>query len=186
VPFAGFRTPWGPPEIAACRTWARDVSAAVVKAEPDLVFTSMAGRYELLEGDQTPDAVQERFAEGLVADWHRWTEAGARVFAIVDPPLNGDIRDPDCVLLNPQNPLECARPRAQALPPGDPFPLAVEKAGRPEVNLIDLTDAFCDDQSCYAVIGGEPVYYDADHVSRRYSRMLADRFESAVDTLPGS
>jgi len=186
VPFAGFRTLWGPPEVAVCRAWSRDVSAAVVETRPDLVFTSMAGRFELLEGDLPPELAQERFAEGLVADWDAWADAGSRVFAIVDPPLNGDVRDPDCVLLNPQHPLECARPRAVALPPGDPLPLAVEKAARPEVRLIDLTDAFCDDQSCFAVIGGEPVYYDADHVSRRYSRMLADRFESAVDRAPGT
>jgi len=42
-----------------------------------------------------------------------------------------------------------------------------------EVNLVDLSDYFCDAKKCYAVIGGASVYYDYDHMSLQFSTTLA-------------
>jgi len=44
---------------------------------------------------------------------------------------------------------------------------------RREVNLVDLSDYFCDAKRCYAVIGGASVYYDYDHMSNQFSASLA-------------
>ena len=44
---------------------------------------------------------------------------------------------------------------------------------RREVNLVDLSDYFCDARRCYAVIGGASVYYDYDHMSLQFSASLA-------------
>lgn len=48
---------------------------------------------------------------------------------------------------------------------------------RPDVRPIDLTSNFCDEKLCYAVIGGEPVYYDADHLNLRFTRMLVPELD---------
>jgi hypothetical protein len=42
-----------------------------------------------------------------------------------------------------------------------------------EVNLVDLSDYFCDARRCYAVIGGASIYFDYDHMSNQFSATLA-------------
>lgn len=103
--------------------------------------------------------------------------------AIGDAPLNGEVRGADCVTLNASDPLTCARPLAQAQPP-DPIVLAAERVQDPRVQVIDFTDAFCDDSLCYAVVGGIPVYYDADHLNLEYVRLLAPRLGTTLDQMP--
>jgi hypothetical protein len=51
------------------------------------------------------------------------------------------------------------------------------------IAVLDLTDRFCDAERCYAVVGGIPVYYDADHLNLEYVRMLAPEISGAIDGL---
>ncbi|KJL41228.1 acyltransferase family protein [Microbacterium trichothecenolyticum] len=178
VAFVGFRTPAGQAEVSDCRAWSREVSRRIADDRPALVVTSMASRLQLVEDGSGRPPV-DQFVDGLARDWQRWTDAGTRVVAIADPPLNGEVRSPDCVALNPTNPVDCARPRAQAQP-ADPLVLAGERFDSSDVMVADFTSSFCDDALCYAVVGGEPVYYDADHLNLRYVRMLAPQLERIV------
>ncbi|MGH3628494.1 MAG: SGNH hydrolase domain-containing protein [Sciscionella sp.] len=41
------------------------------------------------------------------------------------------------------------------------------------MELVDLTDQFCDAHRCYAQIGSVIVYRDKSHMSREYSTALA-------------
>jgi hypothetical protein len=75
------------------------------------------------------------------------------------------------VLLHPNDPLACAVDKATAQPT-DPLLVAAERS-EGSVTGIDLTDYFCDTDRCYAVVGGVPVYFDADHLNRRYAELLA-------------
>ncbi|WP_191905651.1 acyltransferase family protein [Microbacterium caowuchunii] len=171
VAFRGFRTEWGQADIDGCIRWSRDLSDAIVAAGPALVFTSMAARHHLVD-DGSGRSHADQMADGLVADWTRWTESGTEVVVIADSPFNGEVRDPDCVLLHAADPVACAVPRSEAQP-ADPLVLAVGRADDPRIRSVDLTDRFCDGELCYAVIGGVPVYYDADHLNLQYVRMLA-------------
>ena len=182
VAFTGFRTDWGPDDVAVCRHWARDLSDAIVDAEPDLVFTAMAARLQLVD-DGTGRTAEDQIADGLVRNWERWAKAGAQVVALQDPPFNVEVRDPDCVVLNRHDPVVCARPRAQAQPP-DPIALAGARADDLAIHALDLTDRFCDAARCYAVVGGIPVYYDADHLNLEYARMLAPAIAEALEQVP--
>ena len=178
VAFVGFRTPAGPAEVEDCEAWSREVSRRIVAERPAMVLTSMASRLQLVDdGSGRPPA--DQFVDGLVRDWTAWADAGVDVYAIADAPLNGEVRSPDCVALNVEDPLACARPRAEAQPP-DPLVIAAAQINRPEVKVIDLTPNFCDERLCYAVIGGEPVYYDADHLNLRYTRMLAPQIDRLI------
>ncbi|HZU91998.1 MAG TPA: SGNH hydrolase domain-containing protein, partial [Microbacterium sp.] len=60
---------------------------------------------------------------------------------------------------------------------------AAAEAGSSSISVLDLSDRFCDETSCYAVIGGIPVYYDADHLNLEYVRMLRPQIEERVSTL---
>lgn len=178
VAFNGYRALGAPADVDRCRMWSRDVSDAIVAARPNLVITSMAARREMVDdGSGRPATAQ--FVEGLQRDWARWTAAGPRVLVIADPPFNGEVRNPDCVALNPRNPLSCARPREIAQPP-DPLVIAAATMGDTAVTLFDATPFFCDDAECYSVIGGVVVYYDPDHLNLEYARMLRPMLEAAL------
>lgn len=179
VAFRGFRVPWNDTDIQTCVSWARGVSEAIIADEPDVVFTSMAARLHLVD-DGSSRPFMDQYVDGLRAQWVRWTEIGTTVAVLGDPPFNQEVRSPDCVAVNQGDPLVCARPRAEAQPP-DPLVIAADPAAVPGVVRIDLSDRFCDDASCYAVVGGVPVYYDADHLNLEYVRMLAPIIASALD-----
>jgi peptidoglycan/LPS O-acetylase OafA/YrhL len=181
VAFVGFRTHWGAPDYEQCRRWAHDVADQIAKERPDLVVTSMAAREQLVDDGSTTSSGQQ-FVRGLDAYWTRWADAGTKVLAIGDPPLNGAVRSPDCVMLSKQDPAQCARPRGQAQSP-DPLLQAAAALHRPDVQAFDPTWSFCDSAQCYAAIGGVAVYYDADHLNLEYVRMLAPWLGRAIDQL---
>jgi len=69
------------------------------------------------------------------------------------------------------NPQKCANSRSRVLIDDDMMRAARSMPGR--INLVDLSDYFCDARRCYAVVGGASVYYDYDHMSMQFSGSLA-------------
>ena len=141
----------------------------------------MAARHELVDDGSGADATSQ-YVAGLHRTWSRWIHAGTRVLVMADPPFNGEVRNPDCVALNVSDPSACARPRAQAQP-AEPLVAAAASFSESGVKLFDPTPFMCDAALCYAVVGGVPVYYDADHLNLEFARMLGPMIASA---LPGS
>ncbi len=181
VAFIGFRSPWGAGDVEQCRRWSRDVVDAVDDESPDLVITAMASRLQLVD-DRSGRPQVDQMSRGLRDVWEQWAQDGTKVLALADPPFNAEVRNPDCVVLNEKDPAPCARPKADAHPV-DPVVVAAAAANDPDIAVLDLTDRFCDEASCYAVVGGIPVYYDADHLNLEYARMLRPQIEDAVDAL---
>jgi hypothetical protein len=85
--------------------------------------------------------------------------------------MNGDVRDPECVVFESADPTQCAVDRTTAHPPE---PQAAAASRVPGVELLDLSDHFCDESRCYAVIGGMNVYYDFDHLNLEFVRQFHD------------
>lgn len=177
VSFVGFGTGWGPGDYNRCRDWAGAVSDRIVADQPAIVFTSMAARQALVDDGSGRDH-DTQFVEGLRNTWSRWTDAGVQVVPIADIPLNGEVRGLDCLLLNADSPAACAVPREVASP-ADPLTLAT---GEPMQGVwpIDLRNRFCDEANCFAAVGGIPVYFDADHMSRTYSLLLTPAFTEQI------
>lgn len=171
APYVGFRKPASPEERDRCRTWSKAVVDEVTTQAPDLVFTSSAGRVQLVD-DGTGRPQHEQFVDGLVRAWTRWTEAGSTVVPLGGVPFNGEVRDPDCALLQRDHPARCAVPIAEADPP-DPYLSAAARMKGDRVKAFDATRYFCADGKCYSVIGGIVVYYDDDHLNLDYVRRLA-------------
>jgi len=65
----------------------------------------------------------------------------------------------------------CAVPRNVAVK-ADPEAIAAEHLHSPRVQVIDLTNFFCDARECDPVIGGALVYRDATHLTRSYAATL--------------
>lgn len=74
---------------------------------------------------------------------------------------------------------DCGVPRDEALALVDPLP---QVAGRVEgAEVVDLTEYFCPEGFCPAVIGNTVVYRDASaHISATYSRSLTPFLEEAL------
>ncbi len=98
--------------------------------------------------------------------------------------FNGEVRSPDCVLVHAADPLACAAPRGEAQP-RDPYLVAAAQANIPGIRAFDADPYFCDADSCYAVIGGVVVYYDADHLNLDYVRRLAPPLAQAMGIRAG-
>ncbi|WP_295104840.1 acyltransferase family protein [uncultured Microbacterium sp.] len=181
VEFIGFRSAWGAADVERCREWSSDLADTVAEEDPDLVITAMASRLQLVDdGSDRPQV--DQMSDGLLDYWTRWSEEGIKVLALADPPFNAEVRSPDCVLHNAEDPKSCARPRAEAHPV-DPVVVAGAQAASPSISVLDLTDRFCDATSCYAVVGGIPVYYDADHLNLEYARLLGTEIDAAAERL---
>lgn len=183
APFVGFREPAADADRDLCREWSVAVRDAVVTEKPDYVLTSSAGRVQLVD-DGTGRSQSTQFTEGLVRTWKEWADAGVTVIPLGGVPFNGEVRSPDCVLTNAANPLECAVPRSKAQPE-DPYVSAAAQAASPRIRGFDADPYFCDADTCYAVIGGVVVYYDADHLNLDYVRRLAPPLAEVMGVTAG-
>ncbi|GAA3458147.1 acyltransferase family protein [Saccharothrix longispora] len=178
VAFTAYHDPVTEERKRNCLDWSARTADTITGDAPDLVLTSFFARREYVD-DGSRRSATEQYRDGLEPRWRKWTDAGARVVVLGDPPFNGEARDPDCVSLNPTTPGDCAVDRATAHPE-DPLAEVARTSANPAVSLVDLTDYFCDDRKCHAVIGGVAVYYDTDHLNREFSRSLTPVLDEAI------
>jgi len=163
----GYRGPASDGARQVCMNWNREVVPDIAADNPARVFVAFFSRREFID-DGTGRPAADQYRDGLAPFVRTWTDAGAKVTVLADPPL-GEVRPPDCMALHPDEPLKCAMDRSVAQPP-DPL---VEGAREiPDAQVIDLTKYFCDERLCYSVVGKVTVYYDANHMNRDYARTL--------------
>ncbi len=168
-----------------CDRWVDAVQGAV-QDDPEIsdVFVSAyssAYSWQARPGEDLADPGVDGFAQV----WSRLSQAGHRVFVLADVPRTTGENVPNCLAEHPDDFSRCTVPREQALP-GDVQAAAVEAAADPNVRLIDLTDSFCDDSTCYPVVGGVVAYRDYSHLSAEYAQLLAPRIGAAVDAAPAA
>lgn len=161
-----------PATVAECNTWISRVIKTIGQEHPNLILTAAYTRNETVS-DGTNQSATAQMVGGLQKMWLRWTNDGAKVVAIADPPLNAQVRAPACVARQPKRPRRCAAPRALAQPP-DPIVLAARSM--PGIGLVDLTNNFCDATKCYAAIGGISIYFEASHLNGIYAELLEPYF----------
>lgn len=171
VKFKGYRGNTDPKLSQACMTGAHSIATLIEEERPSKVFYSIFAREQRLD-DGSQRSQEQQYVEGLPKFWLRWAAAGSTVVVLADPPLNGTVRDSNCVTQNPRNPLRCAVDRTVAQP-ADPLVAAARGLDTNQVKLVDLTEHFCDQSLCYAVVGNMPVYFDADHLNGEFSALMA-------------
>jgi hypothetical protein len=171
VDFVGFGGEATEEAKRGCADWSARMTDVIADDSPSLVLTSFHARKEIVD-DGSGRSQTEQYRDGLEPRWRRWTDAGARVVVLGDPPLNGDVRDPHCVALNPGDPGVCSVDRAVAQP-ADPLSEVARTSDNTGVSLADFTDYFCDRDECHGVVGNIAVYYDPDHLNVAFSRSLA-------------
>ncbi|MFJ8237815.1 acyltransferase family protein [Ureibacillus sp. NPDC094379] len=139
-----------------CMEWNGLVIEELRSNPPSLVFTTA----NVNNGDTIP--------EGYLSQWKK-LEGITEIFAIRDNPrMKQDI--PLCLEREKEN-NNCSISRDKALSEIPPWENTEGIPGN--VTFGDLSDYFCDNQTCPPVIGNVIVYRDKHHITTAYSRTLA-------------
>ena len=145
----------------SCMDWNDAVMEPLLSDPPDLVITTA----NVSSGDTIP--------AGYLSKW-RELEGITKVFAIRDNPRM--IEDPpSCVEKNPD---QCSRPRGDALPAIPPWENTENIPDN--VIFVDMSDYFCDEETCSPVIGNVLVYRDTHHITASYSKTMAPALEEHI------
>ncbi|CAA9478484.1 MAG: hypothetical protein AVDCRST_MAG67-703 [uncultured Solirubrobacteraceae bacterium] len=75
---------------------------------------------------------------------------------------------------------ECSQERGRAIR-RDPLVAAARATRSPRVTVVDLTNHFCDEQRCLAVVGGALVHHDETHMTTAFSPTLGPFILRALD-----
>ncbi len=107
--------------------------------------------------------------------WKSVEASGKTVIAVRDVPgMKGKQTAPQCIEEHANAYDPCA------WTPPDAPDFMVEASAESGVPLIDLTQYFCDEAGCHAVIGGAVVYYDSNHLTYTFTQTLAPFLGAAV------
>jgi hypothetical protein len=76
----------------------------------------------------------------------------------------------------------CAQSRASNLTP-DPQVAAAHALGSRRVRVVDLSRHLCDDEVCFAVVGGALVHKDGSHLTATFAETLGPYLLRAIERL---
>lgn len=115
---------------------------------------------------------------------------GIPVMLMGDVPLTGDaygdrVNIGECLATNTADPSRCDNERERALDSQAQREFVKAQLGD-DVSVIESAQNFCDDTTCFAAIGGVPVFFDQTHLTDSFSRSLgpwlAGQLESRIAT----
>ncbi|WP_460690823.1 acyltransferase family protein [Nesterenkonia suensis] len=149
-----------------CARWNADFAEVVEERSPDVVVTP---------GTRLPrESGEEHIVDGAVDRWREITEAGAELLLLRGTPRQ-PTHVPDC-LASGGDALSCA-------PDGEKFAETnpLEQIDLPEgTAAVDLTDLFCPQGQCAAILGNVVVYRDSHHLTNEYVETAAPYLEDRV------
>ena len=154
----------------ACPIWTTKVTAKLKALAPDDIITAGYVQQNVFDPADSGPA-------GFEKVWRQWL-GFTRVTVLRDIPTTAGRNGPQCLAINVGKPQACSNPRSKVLVDDDMMRAA--RSMRHVVNLVDLSDYFCDARRCYAVIGAASVYYDYDHMSMQFSATLASALLRAL------
>jgi peptidoglycan/LPS O-acetylase OafA/YrhL len=143
---------------------------SIGRDKPDAIITSAFSQFTYVEDPVPGFASTLRALRGLAP----------QVVVLRDTPapaLPGGEPARACVQRHADDLGACSTPRNKALRP-DPAAEAAKTV--PGVRLIDLSDAFCTDRECPAVLGNVLVYRDKNHASNTFLRTVAPALRAAL------
>lgn len=155
-----------------CDGWKQNAQQ-YLRTHPDLdgvIVTHSSGNGPVLpSGGRSAD---DTVVDGLVDAWTAAADAGIPIIAIRDnPAARADVVA--CVgQMSGRTTDACDSPRAEALQPFEGSEQAVARMDG-AARLVDLTDYYCTDTVCPAVIGGVLVHRDATHLTNTFAVTLA-------------
>ncbi|WP_433791097.1 acyltransferase family protein [Actinoplanes sp. CA-252034] len=164
-------------DYTECQTWRAEVLTEIKRAQPYLVVISSSGN----EGNPVVDEAGNRpSGPGLDAEWvkgwettYRALKGGkTRLVQIRDTPWPG-YNVPECIAEHSEKVARCAARPATSIVLPDRYELIASAAKSNGVQMIDALSWFCTADACPGLVGNVLVWRDDDHITTRYSTMLA-------------
>lgn len=157
-----------------CTVWRGKIRDRLRAERPDLVVISSARAYGAegagIWGQPDFDPYDSAWVEGLANVVRELRADGSQVLVLGQTP--GPLSAPPiCLSGHLDDAVECA----YSWPPIHQRGLDIEAAAVTAAGgrFADLTGLFCTDNRCPVVVGNTMVFYDAGHLTREYSQLLA-------------
>ena len=165
----------------ACAEWNIELQKRLARLPAfDAVITENYAKNRLAD---LPNISNSALADGLSAAWLPLIERGAEVVAVRDnPEMTASMAACWSAATTNSAGEKCSMPQARAFVVD---PIQQAQANTDSVRLLDLTDRYCRDNLCPAVIGGVFVYRNADHISATYSRSMTLWLDKRLQNLLG-
>lgn len=174
------------PKRAQCTRWVQGIPAWFAQhPEVSTVFVSDQPTPPIVAPGHSALAAE---VGGNIAAWNALPPSVKHIVVIRDNPYtHGDVLacvEAAMARREPAGP-RCAVPRNLALK-ADPAAIAAQQLRSPRVQVIDLTNFFCDSRTCPPVIGGALVYRDSTHLTRVFAITLGPYLLQEVRKLVAS
>jgi peptidoglycan/LPS O-acetylase OafA/YrhL len=167
-------------EYTECEHWRGQILARLRAERPHLVVLSMMRQYGV--GNQRPfgfTSYDPAWIDSLTRLVQQLRGLGAKVL-VLGPIPNPNKWVPICLSGHLDDATACSPPRSTAMnQSGIAAESAATQAGGG--HYADLTELFCTAVRCPAVVGNTLVYFDQNHVTFEYSRLLAPAIEALAD-----
>jgi peptidoglycan/LPS O-acetylase OafA/YrhL len=164
----------------SCTAWNKNLQAGLSAQAPfNLVVTANYSN-NFLADVKSDNWVQLAIA-GYREAWQPLIERGAKVVALRDNPQMTEtmLLCWNEAVLDASN---CAGPRDEMLHPDYSQQAATDFAG---AFALDLTDLYCDSQTCPSQRNGTYIYRNADHLSATYARVISGELYNRLQNLLG-
>lgn len=162
-----------PADQRGCARWVRD-SLAWFARHPEVTTVFVASSAFAAVVAPAGTDMHETAIKGFRDAFNALPASVSRIVVIRDSPRATE-KTLDCVQAalsrHRRADLRCALPRQASLLPDAAAEAALQMAS-PRVEVIDLTDFFCDSALCYTVIGGALVFKDISHLTDTFSATL--------------
>ncbi|MBD3781320.1 MAG: hypothetical protein IE923_18930 [Micrococcales bacterium] len=168
-----FASPLEAEADGTCVAWKSQMVDYVASLDARVVVTSGAAQGY---GDLPPELDAE-IVSAYQQTWQPWLETGAPLLVISDVP-RWDVAVPLCVELGSGSD-PCTRPRGEVVVE-DLAMTAAASVDAPGLGVVDLYPAFCDDDTCHAVVGGVITHRDSNHLTSTFAASLAPRIEQGL------
>ena len=161
-------------EYIECGQWRDQILARLQAERPRLVVISMSRRY----GGSIP-SYGPAWLDSIPGFVQRVRATGAQVL-VLGPVPAPQSAVPICLSAHLQDATACSPSRSVAVDEtGIAAEAAATKAG--DGHYADLTELFCTTERCPVIVGNTLVYFDDNHLTLEYSRLLAPVIGALAD-----
>ncbi|MGV0743647.1 acyltransferase family protein [Mycolicibacterium sp. XJ870] len=155
-------------EFSECKQWRAEVLAQVEKDRPALIVLDMVRRYGADFGFVSYDPA---WLDGLTRLVSQLRGTGARVL-VLGPVPDPHSTVPTCLSAHMDDVLACSPERSIAMNDnGIAAETAAVQAGGGQ--YVNLSEFFCTDQRCPVIVGNTLVFFDDNHITAEYARLMS-------------
>lgn len=137
----------------------------------DLIIAS--ARQSLPVDGEDLQSTQAEAISGYESYLEKWTAGGTPIVVLRDTPFpkNTVPNIPDCIASSIEPLAECSGTPStwQSI---DPLAEAARKWGSDQLSVVDMSEFFCREHTCPAIIGSVIPYFDGSHLTATYVRTL--------------